>query len=266
MAVAPKVSVIIPVYNVEKYLRQCLDSVVCQTLREIEIICVDDGSTDNSGEFLREYSRNDERVRTAFFEKSRSAMEARREGVRLARGEYILFLDADDYLELEACEEIYQKAAAEQVDILQFTSRVENCAGLPEQRIQRNQEMLAPLERRLKGREVFTECFLKKSYGFTLWNKLIRTELCKRAFSKMKGGYLPKAQDLYTYFVVAYFAESYLGWKSKCYHHYCFGRGVTANAAMTLDKFQRYCMQAKVRDALEAFCHEQQIALSLIHI
>lgn len=53
MAVAPKVSVIIPVYNVEKYLRQCLDSVVCQTLRKIEIICVDNGSIHNSGEFLR---------------------------------------------------------------------------------------------------------------------------------------------------------------------------------------------------------------------
>lgn len=260
MAGVPKVSVIIPVYNVEKYLRQCLDSVVGQTLRGIEIICVDDGSTDNSGELLREYSRNDKRVRTAFFEKSRSAMEARREGVRLAEGEYILFLDADDYLEPEACEEIYRKAVTEQVDILQFSSRVENCADLSEQRIQRNQEMLTPLERRLNGHEVFAECFLKKSYGFTLWNKLIRTELCKRAFSKMKGGYLPKAQDLYSYFVIAHFAKSYLGWKSKCYHHYCFGRGVTANAVMTLDKFQRYCMQAKVRDALETFCHEQQIA------
>lgn len=187
MAGTPKVSVIIPVYNVEKYLRQCLDSVVNQTLREIEIICVDDGSTDRSLEILREYNRNDGRVRTVFFEASRSAMEARREGVRLAEGEYVLFLDADDYLETEACEELYRKAVAEQVDILQFSSKVENCADLPEQRIQRNQEMLAPLECRLEGREVFVECFLKKSYGFTLWNKLIRTELCKQAFSKMGG-------------------------------------------------------------------------------
>lgn len=260
MAGTPKVSVIIPVYNVEKYLRQCLDSVVNQTLREIEIICVDDGSTDRSLEILREYNRNDGRVRTVFFEASRSAMEARREGVRLAEGEYVLFLDADDYLETEACEELYRKAVAEQVDILQFSSKVENCADLPEQRIQRNQEMLAPLECRLEGREVFVECFLKKSYGFTLWNKLIRTELCKQAFSKMGGGYLPKAQDLYTYFAIAYFAKSYLGWKSKYYHHYCFGRGVTANAVMTLDKFQRYCMQAKVLEALKSFCQEQQIA------
>lgn len=255
----PKISVIIPVYNTEEYLRQCLDSVVNQTLRDIEVICVDDGSADSSPEILRQYQERDARVRVTAFEQSQSALEARREGVRLAEGEYILFLDADDYLEAEACEALYRKVTEEQVDILQFSSQVENCAGLPESRIEMNQKMLEPLTRRLKGKDVFAECFVQKNYGFTLWNKLFRTQLCKEAFSRLPREYMPKAQDLYTYFAISSMAESYYGWKSAPYHHYCLGRGVTASAALSLDKFQRYCMQAKVVSALEEFCRNQKL-------
>lgn len=252
-----KVSVIIPVYNTEKYLNQCLDSVVNQTLKDIEIICVDDGSTDASVDILREYEERDSKVRVIVFEQSQSALEARRQGVQVAKGEYILFLDADDYLEANTCELLYQKASKENVDILQFSSQVENCANLPESRIEMNQKLLTPLERRLTGRAVFTECFVSQKYGFTLWNKLMRTQLCRDAFSKLPQEYLPKAQDLYIYFAISGLAESYLGWKSEPLHHYCLGRGVTANAVLSLDKFHRYCLQSKVVAALESFCRKQ---------
>lgn len=255
----PKISVIIPVYNTEEYLHQCLDSVVNQTLSDIEIFCVDDGSTDSSRKILHQYEAKDSRVRVVMFEESQSALEARRIGVQMATGEYILFLDSDDYLELDACDAVYSEAVKKGVDILQFSSVVENCANLPENRIRMNQQLLEPLNRTLKGRDVFSECFSQKKYGFTLWNKLIRTQLCKDAFSKMRKEYMPKAQDMYTYFVISYLADSYYGWKSKPYHHYCFGRGVTASAEMPLDKFERYCMQARVITALECFCKEHGV-------
>lgn len=92
----PKVSVIIPVYNVEEYLRECLDSVVNQTLKEIEIICVDDGSTDNSLEILKEYAKKDNRI-SVLTQKNSGAGIARNVGINMASGTFIAFMDPDDY-------------------------------------------------------------------------------------------------------------------------------------------------------------------------
>ena len=91
-----KVSVIIPVYNTEKYLRECLDSVVNQTLKDIEIICVDDGSTDSSLEILQEYKTKDNRIKVLTQPNSGSG-PARNNGIMSATGEYVAFMDADDY-------------------------------------------------------------------------------------------------------------------------------------------------------------------------
>ena len=112
----PKVSVVIPVYNVEKYLRECLDSVVGQTLREIEIICVDDGSTDSSLEILKEYAAKDERI-SVLRQENLHAGVARNAGLTVAKGEYLSFLDSDDFFELNMLEEMYQKAVDNQADI-----------------------------------------------------------------------------------------------------------------------------------------------------
>lgn len=97
----PKVSVIIPIYNVEKYLRECLDSVINQTLQEIEIICIDDGSTDSSLDILKEYAAHDNRI-TVISQKNLRAGIARNTGLSVARGEYIHFLDSDDFIDISA--------------------------------------------------------------------------------------------------------------------------------------------------------------------
>ena len=93
----PIVSVIMPVYNGETYLRQCLDSVVNQTLKEIEIICVDDGSSDRSVEILKEYAAKDERV-MVLQQANAGAGAARNNGLSKASGKYLSFLDSDDFL------------------------------------------------------------------------------------------------------------------------------------------------------------------------
>jgi len=91
----PKVSVIIPVYNSEKYLRECLDSVVNQSLREIEIICIDDGSTDKSVDILEEYRKIDKRI-LIIKQNHLYAGVARNTGIKIAKGKYLFFMDSDD--------------------------------------------------------------------------------------------------------------------------------------------------------------------------
>lgn len=124
----PMVSVIVPCYNGEKYVAQCLDSIVNQTLREIEIICIDDGSTDGTLEILKGYEKVDSRV-IVIEQKNAGAGAARNNGLRLAKGRYLSFLDADDFFEPNMLEEAYLSAEKYQADFVVFNSD-EYCVDL----------------------------------------------------------------------------------------------------------------------------------------
>lgn len=113
----PLVSVIVPVYNTEKYLRQCLSSLTAQTLSDIEIIVVDDGSTDNSREIIEKYAVNDKRIKPIFKENG-GVNTAYQAGVEHAIGEYITFLDSDDWIDTNAYEVMYNTAKENNVDIV----------------------------------------------------------------------------------------------------------------------------------------------------
>lgn len=111
-----KVSVIVPVYNVEKYLRECLDSLVKQTLKDIEIITVNDGSPDNSLQILEEYATRDNRIKI-INQKNAGLSAARNNGVKAASGEFVAFVDSDDWVDLDFCEKLYDAAMCENADI-----------------------------------------------------------------------------------------------------------------------------------------------------
>ncbi len=96
-----KISVIVPVYNVENYLRECMDSIINQSFENLEIICVNDGSTDNSLKILNEYAEKDSRVKIVTQE-NKGVSSARNKGMELSTGEYVSFIDPDDYLEKDA--------------------------------------------------------------------------------------------------------------------------------------------------------------------
>ena len=119
---SPKISIIIPVYNVEKYLAECLDSCVNQTLKDIEIICVDDGSTDNSYKILEEYQQKDPRIRIFRHEVNKKQGAARNKGLEIATGEYIWFVDSDDYIDTKACQILYDAIKEFDVDMLCFSA------------------------------------------------------------------------------------------------------------------------------------------------
>lgn len=116
-----KVSVILPIYNVQPYLQQCLDTILNQTLRDIEVICVDDGSTDDSNLIVRELSKKDERL-ILLEQENKGAGAARNKGMEIAKGKYLSFLDSDDFFELNMLEKAYQRAEEISAQIVCFRS------------------------------------------------------------------------------------------------------------------------------------------------
>lgn len=114
-------SIIVPIYNVEKYLAECLDSLERQTLDDIEIIMVNDGSTDNSGDIAKTYAAQNENF-CLINRENGGLSAARNSGLDVARGEYVYFLDSDDFLADDAIEKLYKKAKAENLDQLRFVA------------------------------------------------------------------------------------------------------------------------------------------------
>ena len=123
----PKVSVIVPVYNQENFIGNCLDSLLEQTLKDIEIICVDDVSTDKSCVILNEYAAKDNRITCVFHEFKKGTCQTRKDGVAVSLGKYIMFVDGNDELYSDSCEKAYNAIELYQTDIVQFNIKINNC-------------------------------------------------------------------------------------------------------------------------------------------
>lgn len=171
-----KVSIIVPVYNVEKYIHKCLDSLVNQTLKELEFIFVNDGSPDSSSKIIKEYAKKDKRIKLLNKENGGQA-SARNLGLEHAKGEYIAFLDSDDYVKENMYETLYNRAKKDNLDIVICNnylvykdSIVENDPGITNKK-----------EKIISPREYVT-------LSPSPWNKIIRHEyLIKEKFKFPEG-------------------------------------------------------------------------------
>lgn len=112
-----KISIIVPIYNTEKYLKKCFNSLINQTLTDIEIILVNDGSTDNSEKIIKEYSKKYQNIK-AYTKKNGGLSDARNYGVRKASGQYIAFVDSDDYVKKNMMEKLYNTATTRDLDVV----------------------------------------------------------------------------------------------------------------------------------------------------
>ncbi len=153
-----KVSVIIPIYNVEKYIEECLVSAINQTLREIEIICVNDGTKDHSMEIVKKYAENDSRI-VVVNKENGGLSSARNAGIEKAVGEYLYFLDSDDYIRLETLEMLYTEAKKHNLDNIYFDAE----AFFEDDEIKKQQENYVSYYKRtreypqiISGQEMFT--------------------------------------------------------------------------------------------------------------
>lgn len=158
-----KISVIVPMYNVEFYIRECLESVLSQTLQDFEIICINDGSEDNTAGIVEEYRSRDNRI-LMFYQENKGLSAARNRGMTEATGKYILFLDSDDYLKINALERLYQKAEAEDLDELFYSAAVfyDNCPPRQEGKYDHYYERKGDYSVPQNGKELFIKMNQKR--------------------------------------------------------------------------------------------------------
>jgi len=247
-----KVSIIVPVYNDEAYIGRCLDSLIGQSMADIEIICVNDASTDNTLWILEEYQRRSG-IKIISFAENRTQTPARKAGVMAASGEYILFVDADDTLRPNACEFLYDKIKELNVDALAFGSNIINCANLSDAAVKNLQNFCAPYLGKLSGEEFFIKAVDEKVCGgHVLWNRMYRSDVLKKAFQDMEEFQLTTAEDLYTWIVIAYYIDSYEGIQEVFYNYY-YGLGVTGHNSIDLHHFSEVCQEKKIVDAVRRF-------------
>lgn len=174
---SPLISVIVPIYNMESLLPRCLDSLAAQTLRDLEIICVDDGSTDGSGGIVRKYASGDSRFRLITQENSGRA-EARNAGIRAAAAPYLGFADPDDYVEPDMYERLYRLAEESGADMVQCSYSPFLPAESGESRGMAEEKLLHIENTACDG--VFTEkgeifrLFLEDRITGVVWSKLFR--------------------------------------------------------------------------------------------
>ncbi|MGL5568829.1 MAG: glycosyltransferase family 2 protein [Cetobacterium sp.] len=152
----PKISIVVPVYNVEKYLKRCIDSILAQTFKEFELIIINDGASDNSSKILDEYSKIDERIKV-IHKKNEGCSAARNDGIKLSKAEYIGFVDGDDYIEPKMYEKLYNQIKKnENVDMIECGVKINNL-------LTKEKEIILP-----------------KVYSSAVWSKLFKLKIIKK--------------------------------------------------------------------------------------
>lgn len=173
----PIFSIIIPVYNVEQYLSFCLASVVNQTMIDIEIICVNDGSTDNSLKIVQEFAGNDNRIHVVN-KQNGGLSSARNAGLAIASGEYILFVDSDDMLYEDACNILYREILERKPDIVVFGTEV-----IPQYRNNEEKkwlEYILQVDPKYYKNDSITALFNEKASKPYVWNECYKSEILQR--------------------------------------------------------------------------------------
>ena len=251
----PKLSIIIPVHSEEPSLRRCIDSILSQTYKDLEIICIDDGSSDDSAGILQDYINREPRVQATAFQRRLGTVLARKLALLDARGEYIMFADADDMLLPGACETAVRLMKETKADVVQFSVDFEAEKKDGESldlfaRIFRSREMES------HGTNILYDCFVNHRFMHNLWNKIYRAEVCKEAVNAMPDIQLHHYTDLYLIFFILFFAESFRSVKTKPCYRYHFGGGVSTKMPDG-EQFGNLCEVSKTLPLMEKFLRDQ---------
>lgn len=241
------ISIIIPIHNVENYLEDTLLSVSKQLFTDIEIICVDDNSTDNSLQILRNFQLHDERIKIIELKKHSSALIARKKGVALSSGEFIMFLDGDDEFTPEAVGKAYNAIKDKKTDMLMFDTEIINYQNkINQERIINCQKFLKPMLQNIKAdNSLLEQMFLDHKISFTLWNKIFNGDKCRQAFEKIPNIIFDKANDLFSMVFIASNMKTYSAIQERLIR-YKLGSGVTGSEILNEKQFNALLTSADV--------------------
>lgn len=209
----PKVSIIIPVYNMEKYLERCLNSILYQTFNDFEVIIINDGSTDKSEKICKDFALKDRRINIITTE-NKGLSSARNLGIDMALGKYIVFLDSDDWIENNFIELLFNKVELEKCDMvicgykMDFTSNEYRSTD-----IECNDEVYNSLDEFMKEYEFYRSNYL---FGF-VWNKIFRAEIIRENKIYFEKGVF--CEDLYFIFNFIPHCKRIATIKEKLYHY-----------------------------------------------
>ena len=239
-----KCSIVIPVYNVRDYLRECLDSCLRQELEGLEIICVDDGSTDGSADILSEYARRDSRVRIVTLGTNCGLYQARKRGVEAATGEYLLHLDSDDLLEgTSGLQRLVATADANHVDLLQFGTRAfvteAGDARLDGRADDFNARAQVRDEREIPFDEYERRVYVNHTALETMWGKLFRRLSVQETYADLPDGFCFMAED--RLFMLAHLARpKRVASSAECIYAYRLGSGQSVDGASSPERRDRF--------------------------
>ena len=169
------ISIIVPVYNAGSYLEQCVRSILGQTVQHIEILLVDDGSTDGSAQLCDAFQQMDKRIQV-LHQRNGGSVSARKTGLKMAKGKYIGFVDADDYIEAEMFERL--SSIMNEVDV----DFVHSGMIIDDRKICNYEEGVVELSARDKAEYMSQNVFLPQTISYALWSKLFKAELIKEAY------------------------------------------------------------------------------------
>jgi glycosyltransferase involved in cell wall biosynthesis len=232
------VSIVVPMHNAGKTIGRCLESILNQTLDDIEIICVDDASTDNTVNIVSEYKKKDSRIVLLCNDENCGSSMTRKIAVEHGTGEYFMFVDSDDYIDDGLCQEALDGIQSNKCDILRFGTIIE-CESIDEKVKGFEERQLNDFKGELSGNDIVKKCFYRETYTWNLWNKIFNKNITKKAFKNMDNDRLILGEDLYVYFIMAFHSNRFVAIDSQNKYHYCYGNGGTAGInKLSLERFR----------------------------
>lgn len=218
--VAPEVSVVIPVYNTEAYVARALDSVLRQSFTDLEIICVDDGSTDGSLEILKNYASKDPRIIVLENVVNRGALYTRLRGILHSRGKYIMTIDSDDEFSPKIIEKAHKIATKYDADIVHFGTKSIGIRGEERPICRKSRPMLRVID---DGQNIF-DIFVGGRNFYYVWDKMFaRKSIIAAAqylFPWAEQNHITYNEDIIVSVFIIRNAKKYIGIKAIGYHHY----------------------------------------------